>query len=140
MDGNGFLKIIRTAFQPFLLPMGFSAKAPSVNGRFYEATFEGTESVISVAFEPGENYFNVYIFGLEAGRLSDIDDRESTRRLSDLNSRYQHEVTPRERVDNENFFQQVIANDNAEKMLLKGAKDLRLILPLYLRDHASRCE
>jgi hypothetical protein len=57
-----------------------------------------------------------------------------TPRLSDLNSRYMNTVSSEERAANEAAFKSVEARDEEEKLLLKSAKELCLVLPKYLAD------
>jgi len=132
MNSQDFLRIVNAAFGPFLKEMGFSMDPPSVSGRLYRASFSSPKHVISVSFEPGDEAFFVLVFSREDGGLSDIDNRLKTPRLSDLNSRYMKSVTSEERAANERAFESVAARDNEEKVLLRSAKELRLVLPRYL--------
>ena len=61
-----------------------------------------------------------------------MDDRLKTPRLCDLNSRYMNTVTSEERAANDAAFKSVVALDEEERLLLKSAKELRLVLPKYL--------
>jgi hypothetical protein len=87
-----------------------------------------------VSFEPSDKAFFVMVFSRKNGELSDIDDRLKTPRLFDLNTRYMNRVTTEERTANEAVFQSIMARDEEERMLLKLAKELRLVLPRYLAD------
>jgi hypothetical protein len=53
-------------------------------------------------------------------------------RLADLNSRYTSSITREERAENEATFESIIVNGKEERLLLKAAKGLRLVLPRYL--------
>ncbi|MCA2998931.1 MAG: hypothetical protein ING75_10050 [Rhodocyclaceae bacterium] len=66
--------------------------------------------------------------------LSEIDDLTESPRLADLNRRYMASVTSEERLKNEEFFRGIVTGDDDERMLLKMAKELRLVLPIYLND------
>jgi hypothetical protein len=132
MNGQDFLRIVNEAYTPFLTELGFSMDAPSISGRLYRASFTGPKHSVSVSFEPGDEAFFVLVFSRENGELSDMDDRLKTPRLSDLNSRYMNAVTSEERAANETAFKSVMARDEEEKVLLKSAKELRLVLPKYL--------
>lgn len=133
MDGQDFLRVIHDAYEPFLVELGFSMDAPSISGRFYRASFINSKNSVWVFYEPGDDALFVYVFSQEGNGLSDIDDRSKTPRLSDLNSRYMHLVSNEERVENELFFRFVDVKDNEERLLLKCAKELRIVLPRYLR-------
>lgn len=134
MNGQNFLRIVNEVFAPFLKELGFSMGAPSISGRLYRASFSGPKNSVSVSFEPGDNAFFVLVFSRENGELSNMDDRLKTPRLSDLNSRYMNMVSSEERAANESAFQSVVARDGEERVLLKSAKELRLVLPKYLGD------
>jgi hypothetical protein len=134
MNGEGFLRIVSEAFAPFLAGLGFSADAPTISGRFYRASFTGHMHSVSVSFEPGDEVFFVMVFSVNGGELSDMDDRLKTPRLTDLNRLYMNAVSSAERAANEATFQSVIARDEEERVLLKSAKELRLVLPRYLAD------
>jgi hypothetical protein len=112
---------------------GFSMEAPSISGRFYRASFSGKENSVWVSYEPGDGALFVLVFSRENGGLSDIDDRLKTPRLSDLNSRYMASVSDTEKVENEVFFRSVVVKDQEERQLLKCARELRLVLPRYLK-------
>ena len=132
MSGNGFLQIIKTAFVPFLKDLGFLMSETSISGRFYRASFLGRSHSIWVSFEPGDSILFVIVFGREDGKLSDIDDPMKTPRLADLNRRYMASVTNEQRAENEIVFETIFAHDKDERLLLKSAKELRLVLPRYL--------
>jgi hypothetical protein len=138
MSGRGFLRIVRTGFAPFLKELGFIMETPSLSGRSYRATFTSPEEVVSVSYEPGDEVLFVMVFCRQNGGLSDIDDRSNTPRLSDLNMRYMHTITKEERLENEVIFGAIEPRDNEERLLLKAAKELRLVLPKYLHDARRR--
>jgi hypothetical protein len=132
MNGQDFLRITNEAFVPFIKGLGFAMEEPSASGRFYRVTFTGSDHVVSVTYEPGDHALFVRVFSRKNGELSDIDDRRETPRLTDLNSRHTASITAEERAENERYFECVAANDEEERLLLKAAKELRLVLPKYL--------
>ncbi|MDX3775771.1 hypothetical protein QE250_16790 [Chromatiaceae bacterium AAb-1] len=132
MNGQDFLRVTHDAFEPFLVALGFTIETPSISGRFYRASFSSSKNTVSVSYEPGDNALFVLVFSRGEYGLSDIDDKMKTPRLADLNSRYMHLVSNEERVLNELFFQSVVVKDQEERLLLKCAKELRLVLPRYL--------
>lgn len=67
------------------------------------------------------------------GKFNDIDDRTQTPRLADLNSRYMATITSEERAENEAAFAGIMVQNKQERLLLKAAKELRLVLPKYFR-------
>jgi hypothetical protein len=133
MNGQDFLRITNEAFVPFLKGLGFVMDEPSISGRFYRVSFTGSAHAVSVSYEPGDDALFVMVFSRENGELSDIDDRTKTPRLADLNSRYMATITSEDRAENERTFECVAVNDKEERLLLKAAKELRLVLPKYIR-------
>lgn len=132
MNGTNFLRIVEVAFAPFLERLGFVMDEPSISGRSYRVSFVSSTHAVLVSFEPGDEARFVMVFSRTDGNRSDIDDRAVTPRLADLNSRYMSAVTCEERARNEEIFRPVVANDNEERLLLKAAKELSLVLPKYL--------
>jgi hypothetical protein len=137
MNGQDFLRVCNAAFAPFLKELGFSMDSPSISGRFYRVSFTDAAHAVSVSYEPGDEALFVMVFGRENGELTDIDDRLKTPRLADLNTRYMPTITSGERAANETVFASVETRDKEEYALLKAAKELRLVLPKYLR--RSQC-
>ncbi len=138
MSGQDFLRLVNEAFASFLKELGFNMEEPSISGRLYRVNFRGELHVVTISYEPGDDALFIYVFGREGGRLSDIDDRSRTPRLADLNGRYMQSVTDAERAANETAFKAILAKDKAEKLLLKSAKELRLVLPKYLLSSAPK--
>lgn len=132
MSGQDFIRIVTEAFLPFLRLLGFHMETPSISGRFYRASFSNPTNVVSISFEPGDNAAFVMIFSRENGGLSDVDDRSKTPRLADLNSQFMPMVTNDERASAEATFAGIHAGNPEERILLKYAKELSLVLPKYL--------
>jgi hypothetical protein len=132
MNGLGFFRMIDEAFAPFLMQLGFSMESPRISGRLYGASFSNETHSVNISFEPGDERFLILVFTKGNGKLSDIDDRVETPRLADLNSRYMQELTHEERRVNETVFKSVLAHDGQERLLLKCAEELRLVLPRHL--------
>jgi hypothetical protein len=132
MNGQDFIRVVTQAFAPFLKGLGFSMDTPALRGRLYCVSFSSRQHLVSVSFEPGDERPFVLVFTRENGRLSDIHDRSKTPRLSELNRRYLSAVSREERAANDATFSSVVARDKDEALLLRGAKELRLVLPRYL--------
>lgn len=129
MNGHHFLRIVSVAFRPFLLELGFEKEHCMASGRHYSASFETPEMQVCISHEPGNGICEVYIFNKIEGRWSSIDNRIDTPRLSDLNRRFFSRVSREERMRN---FSHMQASDSEEARLLKAAKELRLVLPMFL--------
>lgn len=104
----------------------------SISGRCYSVSFCGQSNKVSVSYEPGDDVFFILIFSRKDGGWSDIDDRLKTPRLADLNRRFFSDVTNEERAANEEVFRKIKVCDAQERLMLKAAKELRLVLPKYL--------
>src|SRR4051794_1668497 len=113
MNQNGFLRIIETAYRPFLEEYGFKMGTADLSGKYYEVEFTGDRHVVSVSFEPGDHAFFIFVFSRRMdGLLSSIDE---TPRLKDLNQRYMDLTTPSERHLNQEFFQNFRVHDEDER-------------------------
>jgi hypothetical protein len=132
VNGDNFLRIIDEAFWTFMNDLGFVVEKPIVSGRLYSVTFTGDRHAVSISYEPDDIQPSVLVFSLVGGRKSGIDDRNATPRLSDLNATFMKSVTKQERAINDAFFNLIVANDTEERLLLKSAKELRLVLPKYM--------
>ena len=134
MTDKGFLRLVHEAFTPFLESLGFSMDDPHISGRYYRASFTAVDHAVFVYYEPGDDALSVIIFRRDNGNLSDIDNRSQSPRLQDLNRRYMHLVTKEDLVLNEEEFEGIDVEDEMERQLLKSAKELRLVLPRYLKE------
>lgn len=133
ITGDRFQNFIKKVFTPFLKEMGFTPESPHLSGRYYRVNFIGDVHTLVVSFEPADSFFTVMLVRNDDNDLSAIDDPERTPRLADLNRMYMSQVTPSEREKNESFFSKIRVKDRSEQVLLKSAKDLRLVLPRYLK-------
>lgn len=127
------LRIAEEAFAPFLKQLGFAQENPSVSGRFHEVRFTSSTHCVLVSYEPSDEQLFVMVFTRTDDELSDVDDRAMTPRLSDLNRRYMATVAKEDRTENATFFDGIAVHDREAERLLEAAKDLRLVLPRYLR-------
>jgi hypothetical protein len=132
MDGSGFVRIVSEAFAPFLKGLGFSMGAPSISGREYYVQFRSKTHLLDVSFEPGDEYLSVFVCKQEDWGFPNIDN-PSIVPLSDLNKRYMQKTSKEERIANDRVFLSIHPEDEQERSLLKAAKELRLVFPIYLR-------
>lgn len=137
MKGERFKILVEQAFNSYLIELGFKPEKPHLSGRYHRARFIGDNYTLIVSFEPCEAYITVMLVHNDDYDLSSIDDPQKTPRLSDLNRMYMREVTPAERSNNESFFSEIKIKDKHEQSLLKCAKELRLVLPRYLKSKES---
>lgn len=132
MTGERFKYLVTQAFNSFLSDLGLRPEKIHLSGRYHRASFIGKEHTLIVSFELGDSYLTAMLVQNDDDLVA-IDDPQRTPRLDDLNSAYMGSVTSSERAENESFFSSIKAEDYNEKVLLKCAKDLRLVLPRHLR-------
>ena len=132
MNSDSFCRLAKEAYSPFLTRLGFSAAQPQISGKLYDAEFVSRDYVVSICFEPGDSYFSIYVFRLVNGKRSDIDDLAETPRLTELRRRFMASVAPQERVQADVDFGGIVTTDAEEEEMLRGARDLSLLLPKYL--------
>ncbi len=137
MTGERFQSFVKRAFDPFLIELDFKPEKPHLSGRYHRANFIGDSHTLIVSFEPGDAYLTAMLVRNDGYDLSSIDDPQKTPRLKDLNRMYMSEVTPSERANNESFFSKIKVEDQNEQALLKCAKDLRIVIPRYLKDQTT---
>ena len=137
MNGKDFLRLIEEAFVPFLAQLGFVKGETSISGRCYSTDFNSQSHQLCISYEPGDDQFFFIIGETVNGRMIDIDDRSRTSRLSDLNYRFMGDVNSEEHTENENYFTSVLASNKEEHQMVKAAKELRLVIPRYMRHNAS---
>ncbi len=134
MNGVRFRHLVETGIAPFMSELGLGRVELAISGRAYTCEFIGPSHVVTISFEPGDSFLVVAVQSLKNGILSEWDDRASTPRLSDLNHMYMPYVTNQERAENDVDLMSVLPQDDEERMLLKYAKELRLVLPKYFAD------
>jgi hypothetical protein len=134
MTGYGFVRIVHEALVPFFEDLGFVLDTLSITGRDYGAAFRGPTHMVSISLEPDATEPVVIVFTLAGGNPSDIDDRRKSPRLADLNKRFMSRISMQERLSSNSGLAFITGRDDAEQRLLKAAKELRLVLPIYLSE------
>jgi hypothetical protein len=136
MNGADFELAIRRHVLPALQPLGFELKADGVrsSGRLYSADFTSPHYVVSISFEPGDDYLLVVVFTVKNGMRSNIDDRQATPRLADLNARYlgaeDAEALQASHPDARPL-------DDEERRVRRVGAELAIVLPRYMRHHRA---
>jgi hypothetical protein len=119
IDGNSFRQAIDVAFTPVLAELGFRMTQLSTTGLFYQATFLGREHRIEIWYELGE--LSVVIHTPADNSLP----------LSHLTARLMPRVNLERRRELSQRFRQ-LPNAVVDRNFAKIARDLALVLPLYL--------
>jgi hypothetical protein len=127
MDSDSFIKTVGQILDPVLGPRGFSPHY-SASGRLYLAEFVSPDYVVSISFEPGDEFLQVAVFTVTNGIRSELDDRDATPRLSDLSTRFLH---PSDATDLGRTKDEISRNDRSLLKLVKSAKELAIVLPRY---------
>jgi hypothetical protein len=124
-----FVEAIDTYFVPFLNGLGFDRSLPiSISGKHYCATFLRSDRAIVVSYEPGDDYLLIALPTVVNGIQSDLDNRESSPRLSDLAGRAMSNASAAQLQANAAYFAGRHADRPLSRKLLKAAKDLRICL------------
>lgn len=137
MTSQKFVQIINEFFVPFLHDMGFRLDSIEVNGRFYLARFKGSNHLLNVCFEPGEDYLSAQMSTNGKDIFKVLDDPKFSPKVSELNRRFMGAVTNLEFEANNRFFESATADDPLDRKLIKIARDLRLVLPKFLASLSS---
>jgi hypothetical protein len=135
MNSQSFKNFSLRVFNPFLKEIGFSLSEIDFNGKFYSIYYDNSIYRVVLSFEPGDSYLSLMLQNKEHDDLTSIDNPEITPRLNDMNLMYMKDVGVSERRENDNYFSSITPENQIEKCILKLAKDLRLVLPKYLRNH-----
>ncbi len=132
MNGVEFVQAIRREVLPVLEPLGFRLET-SVSGRMYSAEFVTPTHVVSISYEPGDDYFLVLVFTVIDGKRSDIDDVARTPRLNNLNQRY---LGPEGAAKLRLALGERESPDPLLRKIRKAAAELAVVLPRHL-EHAG---
>ncbi|WP_211051172.1 hypothetical protein [Parasphingorhabdus halotolerans] len=127
---------METSFKPFLADLGFSFAPLAVNGRQYRASFIARAHTLIISFEVGSECLDIMLVNNDDSGLAAIDNHERTPRLQDLNIRYMGKVSEKEKVLGKSSTSYFRPDDPTERLMIKCARDLRLVLPRYLRSHS----
>lgn len=128
MNAEAFHDVVRRLISPALEPLGFVLQM-SVSGRMYSAEFVSPDHVASISFEPGDDYLLVVVFTVTDGVRSDLDDRQRTPRLCDLNRRF---MSPAEIEQLHRSPTLECTGYPSTAKLVKSARELAVVLPRYV--------
>jgi hypothetical protein len=132
-----FVEAIETYFAPFLNGLGFELSPPiSISGKHYRATFSRSDRAVVVSYEPGDDYLFIALPTVVSGIQSDLDNRESAPRLSDLTGPAFANTSPAQIQANAAYFVEHDADGPLARKLLMAAKELRICLLHW--DHLVR--
>lgn len=118
----------------FLPALGFHTRTLKCSGRLFLAEFESEHHLLSVSYEPGDEYLDIRVFSVANGQRSDPDDARLTPRLPDLNARY----AASHGSDTSHHGRPAGASQDLTSSLRKSLRELRAVLPSYLRDYEQR--
>lgn len=125
MTAIEFKTSISLYFDHFLKLFGFPVPAKfTISGRLYDATYEKNNKLLSISYEPGDEYLEIMLFEKNGDKLSDYDDRSVTKSLSDLNKKFSVNFSDVGIKDIVNYFNGMKAVDAESKQLKKRAREL----------------
>ncbi len=129
INGKRYVQLVKAYFSFLVSEFGLNLPEAQVLGNvYYDVRYSDRDKIVSISYENIEDYLLVIIFLLENGKLPDYDDKSKTLHLAGLNVRIMEKVTQQQRVANSRYFSMFTPEDELERKLLKGAKDLRLCL------------
>jgi hypothetical protein len=129
IDGEDYIKAAKIYFSFLEKEFAFSILNKKINGNyFYDLEYKDKTRIISISYENIPNCFQVSIFILENGKRPNYDDKAKTLHINTLNRILFPLIEKNEIISNEKHFIEFTTKNNAEKMLLKSAKELRLCL------------
>lgn len=129
---NQYREVVKSFFNYLITEFNLKViDEKSYGNAFYDIQYGNDNKRISISYENIEDYFQVIIFKLENGKLPDYDDKTRTLHLNHLNRIVSSEISNEERKKNSEYFLKLKPEDELEKKILKGAKDLRLCLNYY---------
>lgn len=133
MNGDEFREAVTRHLTPVLEPLGFATDF-KISGRAYGAEFRSAQHVVSVSYEPGDDYFLILVFTITDGVRSHFDDRTASPRLADLNARF---LGPGDVPALEAIKQRPLPADPVERRIQRAAAELAIVLPRYLASQAA---
>jgi hypothetical protein len=134
MNGDTFTEAVNRYLDPVMRPLGFESEI-RVSGRLYSANFQSSSHMVSVSFEPGDEYWLVVVHTVTDGLRSEIDDRVTTPRLGDLNAKY---LTSRDGPALEALQSNETTINPMTQKIRKIAAELAVVLPRYLNEALTK--
>jgi hypothetical protein len=131
---DDFTEAVSRHLIPVLAPMGFRSSI-HVSGRLYAAEFSTPTHVVSISFEPGDDYWLVVVFTVNDGVQSEIDDPKTTPRLADLNAKY---LTTEDGLRLKALRQTPLGDNHIARKMQRIAAELAVVLPRYMAEGSTR--
>lgn len=130
-EGNEYVQAVRKMFYFLSEEYGMTETKEEIRGNvYYDVEYHSASKVISISYENIEDYFQVIVFKLKDGKLPEYDDKTQTLHLNILNKLAFSIATKSDIELNNEYFSNIIANTKMEQMLLKSARELRLVMRL----------
>jgi len=127
MTATEFKGSISLYFDHFLRCFGFLTPAKfTISGRMYDATYEKSNKSLSISYEPGDEYLEIILFEKNGEKLSDYDDRTTTKSLSDLNRQYTINIKNTDINKIDESFNSLVAENKELMQLKKKARELNI--------------
>jgi hypothetical protein len=134
INGNIFTSVVKSYYSFLAIEFNMTIIDEKIRGNaFYDIQFGDNLKVISISYENVEGYFQIIIYKLHNGILSNYDDKTNTLNLNSLNTDTFKTLTKDQLSENNNFFSGLFSHSEIESKLLKSAKELRL----YLKYHTN---
>jgi len=129
IEGKKYIEIVKQFYSFLETEFSFKKVNEAINGNvFYDVEYKNRERIVSISYENIEGHLEIVVFILQNGKLPDYDDKTKTLHLSQLKAQVLSMVDKSEISLNNEYFIMFSANNELERKLLKGAKELRLCL------------
>jgi hypothetical protein len=134
MNSDQFVAAVKAVLCASLEPMGFRISTKT-SGRSYDAECATDDHVAIVSFEPGDGFLLVAVLSVDNGIRSNLDDREKSPRLSDLNRRF---LDPADVDRLELARSRDLPGDPEMSRVVSAMRQLCLVLPKYVAERRAR--
>ena len=129
VEGKEYISTVESYFSFLEVEFGMEIIEEKKRGNaFYDVQYSDKVKIVSISYENIEDYLQVIVFLLENGRIPDYDDKTKTLHQNHLNNLVMSRVSKNEIGLNAQYFSKYNPNNELERKLLKGAKELRLCL------------
>ena len=132
INSVSFTEYVKRTFSFLITEFKLELGEITINGSaFYGVEYRDKLKGISISIEPIGEYFQVIVYKLDHGKMPDYDNKTKKIHLNELNKRVIKNLDKDEFNKNNQYFRDFETRNKTERMILKSAKDLRLVLSHY---------
>lgn len=131
-ESEVYLTDVDACFKFLEVEYGYQKRVTMRTGLHYKAEYCSSKTIISISYEPREQYLHTVVQLLFNGELPDYDDKVRTILLGLIAKDWLADLPKSLIRENNDFFSSIHANSECGRELLNNARKLRLCL-LYDR-------